>query len=207
MGSIGDYDESRPAILKDLVKSMTKSAQVITKSVSPEDADDAYAIRESPMGSKRPLKVIFMGMGASGINFAAQLQKSMENIDLVVYEKNHDLGGTWLENRYPGCACDIPSVSYQFTWAPKPDWSSYYSGSKEIYDYFKSVAVSNGVEKYVKYNHKICRAEWLDQQGKWKVTIMRNNDPEDTFDDYADFFINGGGFLNAWKWPAVERPS
>ena len=128
----------------------------------------------------------------------------MENIELVVYEKNGDLGGTWLENRYPGCACDIPSVSYQFTWAPKPDWTSYYSGSEEIYDYFKSVAVSNGVEKYVKYSHKICRAEWLDRQGKWKVTIMRNNDPQDTFDDYADFFINGGGVLNAWKWPAVK---
>src|ERR1700759_3939976 len=121
-----------------------------------------YHIRESPMGTKRNLKVIFMGAGCSGINFASQLQKRMENIDLTIYEKNLDFGGTWLENRYPGCACDIPSVSYQYTWARKPDWSQYYSGAREIHDYFKTVAIENNVDKFVKFNHKIIKAEWLD---------------------------------------------
>ncbi|KAK5400810.1 hypothetical protein LTR06_011231 [Exophiala xenobiotica] len=163
-----------------------------------------YKIRETPMGTKRPLKVIFMGMGASGINFAAQLKRqNKQNIELVAYEKNADLGGTWLENRYPGCACDIPSVSYQFTWARNPDWTHYYSGAKEIYEYFKKVATDNDVFRHINFSHKITRAEWLDHEGKWKITIMRNNNPEDTFDDYADSFLNGGGFLNTWKWPKV----
>ena len=59
----------------------------------------SYQIRESPMGTERRMKVIFMGAGCSGINFASQAQKRMEHIDLVIYEKNNDFGGTWLENR------------------------------------------------------------------------------------------------------------
>ncbi|CAL5867100.1 uncharacterized protein PFLUO_LOCUS1312 [Penicillium psychrofluorescens] len=164
-----------------------------------------YHIRDSLMGTKRKLKVIFMGAGCSGINFASQLQKRMENIDLTIYDKNHDFGGTWLENKYPGCACDIPSVSYQYTWARKPDWSKYYSGAREIHDYFKTVALENNVNKFVKFNHKIVKAEWLDDEGKWKITVMKNGDPSNTFVDFADFFINGGGFLNTWKWPQVKN--
>lgn len=170
----------------------------------PHGIDEAYRIRESPMGTKRKMKIIFMGMGCSGINFAYQLERQMENMELVVYEKNADVGGTWLENRYPGCACDIPSVCYQYSWQRKPDWSQYYSGSKEIYQYFRDVSDSNDLSKYAKFNHKIVEAEWLDTDGKWKVTIMRNNDPADIFVDYADFFLHGGGVLNSWKWPNIK---
>ncbi|KAJ5707658.1 hypothetical protein N7488_007459 [Penicillium malachiteum] len=161
--------------------------------VQPEESFD-YKIRETLMGTKRKLKMIFMGAGCSGINFASQLQKRMENIDLTIYEKNHDFG----------CACDIPSVSYQYTWARKPDWSQYYSGAAKIHQYFKSVALENNVQRFVKFSHKIVKAEWLDDEGKWKVTIMKDGDPSSTFVDYTDFFINGGGFLNSWKWSEVK---
>jgi cation diffusion facilitator CzcD-associated flavoprotein CzcO len=157
-----------------------------------------YKIRESPMGTKRQMKVIFMGMGCSGINFTYQLERQTENVELVVYEKNADVGGTWFENRYPGCACDIPSVCYQYSWQRKPDWSHYYSGSKEICNYFRDVGRSNDLLKYTRFNHRIVKA------GKWKVTVMRNNDPADTFDDYSDFFLHGGGVLNSWKWPSIR---
>ena len=60
--------------------------------------DDGYQIRESLMGTKRKLKVVFMGAGCSGINFAAQLRKRLENVELTIYEKNSDFGGTWFEN-------------------------------------------------------------------------------------------------------------
>ncbi|KAJ3508268.1 hypothetical protein NM208_g15846 [Fusarium decemcellulare] len=163
-----------------------------------------YQIRESPMGTRRKLKVIFMGMGCSGIDFARQLERRMQDITLVIYEKNDDLGGTWLENRYPGCACDIPSVCYQYSWARKPDWSQYYSGSREIHQYFKEVAHDAGVVKFCRFNHRIIKAEWLSAQGKWKITIMRNNNPDDTFCDYADFFLHGGGVLNNWRWPNIK---
>ncbi|KAF5714437.1 monooxygenase [Fusarium globosum] len=190
-----------------------------------------YSIRETPMGTRRKLKIIFMGMGCSGIDFAQQLERRMQDVTLVIYgtvippflylsytvlaaadhgpvgnsnlEKNSDLGGTWLENRYPGCACDIPSVCYQYSWARKPDWSQYYSGSPEIHQYFKDVAEKADVVKYCHFNHKIIRAEWL-QTGRWKITVMRNNNPDDTFEDHADFFLHGGGVLNNWRWPNIK---
>lgn len=167
------------------------------------DSHDNYTIRESPMGTARPLKVIFMGGGCSGINFAYQLQRKMQNVDLQIYEKNNDVGGTWLENRYPGCACDIPSVCYQYSWHRKPDWERYYSGSKQIHQYFRKVASEHDVYKYISFRHRIIRAEWLNE-GKWKVTIMRNEDPSDMFDDYGDFFLHGGGVLNQWRWPDIK---
>ncbi len=166
-------------------------------------AGSDYHIRESPMGTRRTVKVAFMDMGAAGINFAHSIQQ-MPNIELTVYEKNSDIGGTWLENRYPGCACDIPSVCYQFSWQRKPDWSQYYAGSREIWGYFKHVAASNDLERFVKFKHQIVGAEWLESISKWRITIVRDNDPTTAFDDYADFFLNGGGHLNAWKWPEIK---
>ncbi|GIZ39954.1 hypothetical protein CKM354_000331300 [Cercospora kikuchii] len=158
-------------------------------------------IYESPMGTKRPLKVVFVGMGASGINFARQLSRRTTNIELVIYEKNNHVGGTWFENRYEGCACDIPSVCYQFTWHRKPDWSRYYSGSDEICQYLTDVADEHGLMKYVKMNHEVTKAEWIQSSGKWKFTIKGL---EGVFEDHADFYINGGGVLNRWRWPEIK---
>ena len=53
---------------------------------------------------------------------AYHIQKHLTNVEHVIYEKNHDIGGTWLENRYPGCACDIPSHAYTYPFALNPDW-------------------------------------------------------------------------------------
>jgi hypothetical protein len=76
------------------------------------------AIREENFGTKKKMRIAMLGAGISGINFFKFAEEKLENVDIVCYEKNRDVGGTWLENRYPGCACDIPSVVYQFPWRP-----------------------------------------------------------------------------------------
>lgn len=83
---------------------------------------NGYVVDEHIFGEPRQLRIITLGAGASGLNVARQIEKHMKAVDLQIYEKNADVGGTWLENRYPGCACDIPSHSYQFTWATNPNW-------------------------------------------------------------------------------------
>lgn len=75
-------------------------------------------IREENFGTKKRMRIAMLGAGISGINFFKFAEEKLENVDIVCYEKNRDVGGTWLENRYPGCACDIPSVVYQFPWRP-----------------------------------------------------------------------------------------
>lgn len=71
----------------------------------------------------RPMRVICIGAGISGIAAAYKAQRQLVNTELIIYEKNHDVGGTWLENKYPGCACDIPAHSYTFSWEGNPKWS------------------------------------------------------------------------------------
>lgn len=84
----------------------------------------AYQIPDSRLGEPKHLRIITIGAGAAGLNLAYQLDRQMEEIDHVIYEKNPEVGGTWYENSYPGCACDIPSHNYQFTWESNPDWNN-----------------------------------------------------------------------------------
>ena len=72
--------------------------------------------------SRRPLHVLIAGAGPSGIAMAIELMK-LSNVTFEIFEKNHDVGGTWLENRYPGAACDIASHAYQYTFEQNTDWS------------------------------------------------------------------------------------
>lgn len=98
---------------------------VVAKTSTPAPvSSNKYQVLEQPSGTGRKLRVIVIGAGASALNFAHDIDTSPLDIDLVCYEKNPDIGGTWFENKYPGCACDIPSVLYQYSWAPSPEWSS-----------------------------------------------------------------------------------
>lgn len=167
-----------------------------------ETDQHGYRIKEQPMGTKRKVKVILMGAGASSLNFFKKAEEEMENLEIVCYEKNTDVGGTWLENRYPGCACDIPSVNYQFTWKIKL-WSHYYSYSPEIWEYLKSIERDNDfINKYIKLRHRIEHLEWDSEVGLWHCTV-RDLETDTVFQDSAEFFINAGGVLNNWKWPDI----
>lgn len=84
----------------------------IRDQLPPETDQHGYRIKEQPMGTKKRVKAILMGAGASSLNFFKKAEEEMENFEIICYEKNHDVGGTWLENRYPGCACDIPSGNH-----------------------------------------------------------------------------------------------
>lgn len=70
-------------------------------------SDLEYKVSETPLGTIKEVKIITLGAGASGINMAYQVKRHLRNVTHVVYEKNESIGGTWFENRYPGCKCDI----------------------------------------------------------------------------------------------------
>ncbi len=85
--------------------------------------------------SNRKLRVLTIGAGVTGILMAYRIQKDCPNVEHVIYEKNEDIGGTWLENRYPGAACDIPSHAYTYQFALNPDWPRFFSYSPDIWKY------------------------------------------------------------------------
>ncbi|KFG84108.1 putative steroid monooxygenase [Metarhizium anisopliae] len=163
---------------------------------------DRYQIVEKALGEARDLRIITVGAGASGLNLAYQIDKHMQRVTHVVYEKNPEVGGTWYENKYPGCACDIPSHNYQFTWEPNPEWTNFYSSAPEILEYFKRLATKYELYRFIKLGHKVIHAAWDGQQGIWNVKIENVSDGS-VIDDWCHFLISGSGILNNWKWPDI----
>ena len=119
----------------------------------------------------RPMKVICIGAGISGICAAIRFNQRIQNLDFTIYEKNPDIGGTWFENRYPGVRCDIPSHSYQYTFENNSQWSEYYSSGPEIQRYLQRTAHKYGVYKYVKFRHELKGATWRANEGKWELKL------------------------------------
>lgn len=163
--------------------------------------DKGYEILEQPYGFPAPRRIICIGAGATGICLA-KFADGQPNLSIEVYDKNDDVAGTWTENRYPGCGCDIPSHIYQFMWSLNPSWSSYYAGASEILRYFQTVTREHGLEKYITLRHKATSASWDAKIAKWTVVVERPDGS--TFLDTCDFLVNGSGVLNNWKWPDIK---
>ncbi|CAK7229173.1 hypothetical protein SCUCBS95973_007130 [Sporothrix curviconia] len=162
----------------------------------------SYSVVEQPLGTARPLRIIVVGAGASGLNVVRNVKEHMRNVDVQVYEKNGVVSGTWFENSYPGCACDIPSHNYQYSWAPNPGWSEYYASQKEIRAYFERVATEHGLLPYIRFGQKVVGATWDEEAAVWRFRIEDVATGE-VADDYGHFFINASGYLNNWKWPTI----
>ena len=85
------------------------------------------------------VRVAIVGSGFAGLGAAVRLkQEGIE--DFVVIERAGDVGGTWRDNAYPGCACDVPSHLYSFSFAPNPGWRRSFSPQPEIHDYLRRCA-------------------------------------------------------------------
>jgi cation diffusion facilitator CzcD-associated flavoprotein CzcO len=157
-------------------------------------------IPDYPQCTPHRLKIIHVGMGASGLVFAHKADKYLKNFDLVCYERNSTIGGTWYENRYPGCACDIPAHTYTFPFYGNTEWSGYYSYSSEIQDYFLRFAKHFGVERYAVLNTEVLACRWDGDQ--WIVDLRKKDGS--VFTDNCDVLVNGSGIFNKWKWPSIE---
>ncbi|GAM39067.1 hypothetical protein TCE0_034f10308 [Talaromyces pinophilus] len=173
-------------------------------SSSPVHLDPSYQIIEQPIGTRRPIRIACMGAGYSGLMMAIMFSETMKdkNAELVIYERNKDLGGTWLENRYPGCKCDIPAHNYAYSFAPNPEWPNYYATSQQIHEYMHQVADKYDCNKYIKYEHSIKSAVWNENDAKWAIKVQKGDGS--VLEDNVDVFINAGGVLNNWKWPNIE---
>lgn len=170
----------------------------------PKADSTGYQIPDTYLGVRRPVRVLIIGFGAAAINLVHILgQNTKNNVTVQCYDKNPEVGGTWFENRYPGCACDIPSVNYQFSWHSKPDWSSYYATSQEILGYFKEMVEQHGLAGFAKLNHRVVGAWWNEDTGKWRLKVQPGEAPGGAFYDEGDVLINATGVLNHWKWPQV----
>jgi cyclohexanone monooxygenase len=152
-------------------------------------------VRADLSEKKRTVSVAIIGAGAGGIMSAIKLREAGVT-KVSVFEKEHDLGGTWRDNTYPGLICDIPSHLYRFSFAPNPEWSRTFSPGSEIYDYICKVAQDNAVEEMITYDSEVTRLEYVD--GKWQLTTTQGDQGE------FDVVLSAVGILHHPVYPDIE---
>ncbi|KAJ0413460.1 hypothetical protein BJY00DRAFT_319762 [Aspergillus carlsbadensis] len=160
----------------------------------------AFQLEEHPIDQVRAIKVGVIGAGLSGITAGVLLPAKLPGLDLRIYDKNADVGGTWFENTYPGVRCDIPAHVYQSTFEPNTKWSEEFAQGAEIRDYWQRIARKYDVYKYIRAQHKVERAEWVSEKGKWRVSV-RDLKADREYVEELDVVLNAIGHFNAWKLP------
>lgn len=113
-------------------------------------------------------EVAVIGSGFSGLGMAIKLKQAGIQA-FVVLEKAHQVGGTWRENTYPGCACDVPSHMYSFSHERKPDWSRMYSGQPEILDYLKHCVEKHELLPHIRFGAEVSEAVFDEARHLWTV--------------------------------------
>lgn len=187
------------------IPNLPEDTPVVYANSTANDAHFAssYKLRDSPIENLRRLKVIVIGAGYSGIYCGIRIPEKLRNVDLVIYEKNAGVGGTWYENRYLGCACDIPSHSYQYSFEPNHSWSSLYAPAPEIQAYLERVAEKYSADRFIKLSHEITECRWDDKTAKWLVTV-KNLLTGEIIQDSSDVLISARGNLNNPAWPDID---
>lgn len=141
------------------------------------------------MTAQQPLDAVIVGAGFGGIGSAIQLKKlGYENI--VILDREDDLGGVWHVNRYPGLAVDLPSPTYSYWFEPNPRWSRMYAPGAEIKQYAQHVADKYDVRRHMRFNTKVESARWDEDDKVWQVAIANGETVS------ARFLITATGFLS-----------
>ncbi|RDW76197.1 hypothetical protein BP5796_07018 [Coleophoma crateriformis] len=143
------------------IKALPSNIPTATKQTFSVEIPDRYH------SEPHHVKIIHVGAGASGLLTAYKAKRMLTNYELVVYEKNATIGGTWLENTYPGVACDVPSHQYSFGFEPNPDWSAFFAYGAEIQDYFVRFYEKYKLQEYMRFDTKVLCATWHEAEGQY----------------------------------------
>ncbi|MGA3189788.1 MAG: NAD(P)/FAD-dependent oxidoreductase [Bryobacteraceae bacterium] len=141
---------------------------------------------------------LIVGAGFSGLGMAIKLRQAGMNSFLII-EKSEGIGGTWWENRYPGCACDIPSHLYSFSFDLNPQWSRMFAGSKEIQEYLEQCAQRYGIREKIRFKTRLQEAVWDEEGGLWHATTADGTKID------ARVIVSGMGALHVPHYPEIKN--
>jgi cation diffusion facilitator CzcD-associated flavoprotein CzcO len=142
------------------------------------------------------VRVAIVGAGFSGLGMAIRLEQAGMH-DFVVLERRADVGGTWYDNSYPGCQCDVPSHLYSFSFEPNPDWSRTFSCQPEIWAYLRRCAERHGLIDHIRFDHELLGAAWCEDERRWRLETSRGPLA-------AEVVISAVGGLSEPSTPALE---
>ncbi|MDX6350762.1 MAG: hypothetical protein QOF84_5552 [Streptomyces sp.] len=141
------------------------------------------------------VRVAVIGSGFGGLGAAVRLRREGVT-DFVVLERADAVGGTWRDNSYPGCACDVPSHLYSFSFAPNAQWPRAFSGQQHIRDYLERVTDTFGLRPHIRFNSEVQQARWDGEARLWR---LRTAQGELT----ADLVISATGPLSDPRLPDI----
>jgi cation diffusion facilitator CzcD-associated flavoprotein CzcO len=141
--------------------------------------------------------VAILGAGLGGLCAAIALRRAGIH-NLLVLERAAEVGGTWRDNTYPGCACDIPSHLYSLSFAPKHNWTQPFPSQPEIQRYILDVVQQFDLRPSIRFNSNVTGARWNDQARRWLIEV----NGEETLS--ARFFVAAPGPLNKVQIPDIQ---
>jgi 4-hydroxyacetophenone monooxygenase len=141
-----------------------------------------------------------IGAGASGLAAAHRLRQA--GVAVTVFEKNDDVGGTWLENVYPGCRVDVPNQLYSFSFAQTDDWVSRYSAQPDLLAYLQATAKDLGLGECIRFRSEVTEARFDDTAREWSLTVRAGDGTEVT--EVVDGIVCAVGQLNRPSLPAID---
>ncbi|TKX23035.1 FAD-binding monooxygenase-like protein 4 [Elsinoe australis] len=163
---------------------------------------------EAPVGNKDHTQaaVVIVGAGISGMCTAIDLIKRNNCRNFIIVEKSSGVGGTWYDNRYPGCCCDVYSMLYSFSFEQKPDWTREYPGQEEILEYLTGIAQKYNLYQHIRFNTYVEEARWDEAALKWKTKVStvggsKEAEANPGYEISSDFLVSAVGQLNVPKWP------
>ena len=114
------------------------------------------------------VRVAVIGSGFGGLGMGVRLRR--EGItDFVILERADAVGGTWRDNSYPGCACDVPSHLYSFSFAPNAEWPRSFSGQRHIRDYLERVTDVYGLRSHLRFDSEVLSGRWDNETARWHI--------------------------------------
>ena len=144
-------------------------------------------------------RVIIIGAGFSGLCAAIKLDRL--GIAWSLFEKNADLGGTWLENSYPDAGVDTPNHFYSYSFAPNSRWTGYFSKRDEIWGYSRDVAERYGLTDRIRFGTEVSSVVWSEDDQRW--TVRATAPDGSSWEETADAVITAVGQLNRPKVPPI----
>lgn len=147
-----------------------------------------------------------IGTGFSGIGLGATLKRWYNISDIRFFERNASLGGTWFANRYPGCACDVPTALYSFSFEPNPNWTRVLPPSTELWEYLNGVAGKYDLHRGMTFGAEVRKAEWIETSARWRLTVVRLEDGGEFLHECQFLFSATGQLVRARELdvPGVE---
>lgn len=167
----------------------------------PISGDDPRKVEIGPVENSMQVtyEVVIVGAGLSGICLGIKLKEA--GIPFKIFEKNSDIGGTWLENHYPGAAVDVPSHFYSFAFAPNPDWQYHFARQGETLEYLRKLVSENDLIDHIQFGRSVEAAHWFEEDGYWNISINDANGEKRV--ETATFFVSAVGQLNRPSVPNI----